>query len=1082
MLLGIRWGSLTTKIIVWSFVPTVGILAAVALVTFSAYQQVTEALVIQRDRELTRLSADQLGTQLTTYAERLDGLVRAPDFYEGDSEAQHDALRRAGSRLAVFDGGVVLLDTFGEVVVAEPGLAEGAGRDWSDHPCYREVLRARVFGSSSPIFSNIVAGRAPGAAAVCVAAPVLGEQGELLGTLVGLFGIGESRSFRADIGRLNVAQGGSVYLVDGDGRALYHSDPSVVGSSLSAQPVVQRALAGEADAIRTRDAAGADIVASFASVPGTPWALVIEESWSELTRASQGYQRFLLVLMALGVVVPIAFVTVGVRQITRPISELIDAAQEVASGKFGRTITVRTGDEIEELAEQFNLMSAHLQESYANLERRVADRTKELAALNAIAVTVAQSLDLDEILDDALGKTIDVMGIEAGGVYLLDEQSGLLNLVAHRGFSSELAAEVDALQMGEGFSGRVAETGEPLVVDDVSADPRLTRTAVRKEGLRSVAIAPLSTKGRVVGTLFAQARSHRDFTEQEVQLLSSIGHQIALAVENVRLFENEQRRAEQFEVISEVGRRVTSILSTDELLDQIVLLIHEAFGYDTVEIGLVEGDDLVFTAGIDRDLAPPFQGFSIPVGEGVTGWVAANGELLVVPDVTQEPRFIMVTDTNAQSELAVPIAVGGRTIGVLNVQSQELDAFDASDLAVIQSLADQAAIAIENSRLFLAEQRRSEQFRVISEVGRHITSILDTDELLREMVSLLKQTFGYDLITIGLIEGGTLVFKAGEKTRWREAQFRPPPVKVGGRGITAWVAETGEPLLVDDVEQDVRYLLWPEVAETRSELAVPLRTKGVVIGVLNVESDRPSAFDESDMEVLQSLANQAAIAIENARNYERAQRAAVLEERARLARELHDAVTQTLFSASLIAEALPALWEVDQSEGRELLGTLRQLSRGALAEMRTLLMELRPAALAESSLDDLLRQLADAATGRTGATVDVTVEGPCALPAAVHAAIYRIAQEALNNVVKHAQAGRVTVTLRCEPPAAEAGDVGRVELQVCDDGRGFDPTCIPPESLGLEIMQERTEAIGASLTLDTELDCGTRVTVVWTDV
>ena len=205
-----------------------------------------------------------------------------------------------------------------------------------------------------------------------------------------------------------------------------------------------------------------------------------------------------------------------------------------------------------------------------------------------------------------------------------------------------------------------------------------------------------------------------------------------------------------------------------------------------------------------------------------------------------------------------------------------------------------------------------------------------------------------------------------------------------------------------------------------------------VLGVIAVQSyTTENVYDEGHLNLLPTIAAQAAIAIENARLYEDAQQAAVLEERNRLARELHDAVTQTLFSASLIAETLPSLWESDQDEGRELLKELRQLSRGALAEMRTLLMELRPAALVEASLADLLRQLGEAVTGRTGLPVTVTVEGEYALPSDIHVALYRIAQEALNNVVKHARASQVVVSLSCAPtfpidvPPASGGDARR---------------------------------------------------------
>jgi signal transduction histidine kinase len=210
---------------------------------------------------------------------------------------------------------------------------------------------------------------------------------------------------------------------------------------------------------------------------------------------------------------------------------------------------------------------------------------------------------------------------------------------------------------------------------------------------------------------------------------------------------------------------------------------------------------------------------------------------------------------------------------------------------------------------------------------------------------------------------------------------------------------------------------------------------------------------------------------------ERAEELAVLQERNRLARELHDAVTQTLFSASLIAEALPALWERDQEMGRERLAMLRQMSRGALAEMRTLLLELRPAAVVETGLEELLRQLGEAVTVREGVPVTVEVEGRCELPTDLHVALYRIAQEALNNVVKHAKASQVAVSLRCTPRVPGPGM--KVELGIRDDGQGFDPDHVPPEHMGLSIMRERAEAVGAQLGIVSQIGQGTRLTVVW---
>jgi len=540
-----RWGGLRAKIIAWSFVPTTIILTAVALFTFISYQRVTEDLVLHRDRDVARLSAGQLTTELAEYPDILSALARTADIYDSDPAIQRAALRTARNSLAVFDGGVVILDTFGAVVAAEPEQPEVLGQEWAERLCYSAAVRSQMLGLSEAIFSNIIADGPQGIQVVSIAVPITGEHGEFQGVIVGMFRLGATAvsSFYGDIVRLRIGDAGSAYLVDGSGRVIYHSDVGRIGEDFSSQPTVQQVLEGQAGATRTQSPEQQEIVASFAPVPGTPWGLVIEESWASLTSESQGYQRFLLLLLVLGVAVPILVVAVGIRRITRPIVELINAARDVAQGRFGQTITAQTGDEIEELAVQFNTMSAQLQGSYANLEQKVADRTQELSTLNAIAATVSQSLDLDTVLNLALDKTLQALGIEAGGIYLLDAEAGTLHLAAQRGFSPKAVPEINRLQVGEGFSGRVIESGEPLVVPDVSTDPRLTRMVVRKEGLRSLAVIPLNSKGKVLGTLFAITHATREFTEQDVQLLTSIGNQIGVAVENARLYEQAQQAA-----------------------------------------------------------------------------------------------------------------------------------------------------------------------------------------------------------------------------------------------------------------------------------------------------------------------------------------------------------------------------------------------------------------------------------------------------------------------------------------------------------------------------------------------------------
>ena len=204
---------------------------------------------------------------------------------------------------------------------------------------------------------------------------------------------------------------------------------------------------------------------------------------------------------------------------------------------------------------------------------------------------------------------------------------------------------------------------------------------------------------------------------------------------------------------------------------------------------------------------------------------------------------------------------------------------------------------------------------------------------------------------------------------------------------------------------------------------------------------------------------------------QRTREQAAISERTRLARDLHDAVSQTLFSASIMAEVLPRIWDKNPDEGRRRLQEVRELTKGALAEMRTLLFELRPAALVDVDLCDLLKQLAESVTGRARVPVSTQFEGECVLSPDVKVALYRIAQEALNNVAKHSGADQAHVFVQ------QAG--GRVELHVKDNGNGFDRSGVRPSSLGLGIMRERAQAIGASLEIHSVKGQGTEVVAIW---
>lgn len=256
-----------------------------------------------------------------------------------------------------------------------------------------------------------------------------------------------------------------------------------------------------------------------------------------------------------------------------------------------------------------------------------------------------------------------------------------------------------------------------------------------------------------------------------------------------------------------------------------------------------------------------------------------------------------------------------------------------------------------------------------------------------------------------------------------------------------------------------------------AQLAVPLKSNDEVIGGLMLYYREPRHFAAEEIELAVMFADQATLALENARLRAHTERAAVAAERNRIARDLHDSVTQTLFSASLIAEVLPRLMQRDANLAHARLEELRQLTRGALAEMRTLLLELRPSALKDVEIDELLRQLTEAARGRARIPVSLSCSGKSPLPPDVKVAFYNVAQEALNNVAKHARAHQVHVTL--------VRHDGCARLVVSDDGVGFAIQEVTAEHLGLTIMQERSEGIGAKLTIQSTHNAGTLIALDW---
>lgn len=399
-------------------------------------------------------------------------------------------------------------------------------------------------------------------------------------------------------------------------------------------------------------------------------------------------------------------------------------------------------------------------------------------------------------------------------------------------------------------------------------------------------------------------------------------------------------------------------------------------------------------------------------------------------------------EVRAKDGRVVPLSINSTVVIV--------DGEPAGIQGIARDMTERLRLENELRHLHQQDERRVDQLLALNDIGRKIAALQQLDTLLPHLAQRIGRTFGYHHVRILLQDDAEQLAPAAI---WRSSGVED-------------AREPGlSPLVMRALEGDAGFVADSGSGELHSrrrhtEIAVPIRSSTGVLGVLDVRGGEAGALDESDIFTLQILADQVAVAIENARLYEAGQRLAVSEERNRLARDLHDSVTQELFSMTMIAGALPLLMDRKPDAAKERLQRLHDLARGALAEMRALLFALRPASLEDEGLVSALRKHAAAFEHREGVRVNVECDTEDRMPHPVEEALYRVMQEALNNVAKHARATAVDIHLVCE------GD--RVRLEIADDGCGLAVTALSGGGLGLRGMRERVSMLGGVLTVSSE--------------
>jgi PAS domain S-box-containing protein len=531
------------------------------------------------------------------------------------------------------------------------------------------------------------------------------------------------------------------------------------------------------------------------------------------------------------------------------------------------------------------------------LKRRAA----QLALLNDIGGKISAVLDLDSVLYRAAHLVQESFGYHHVALFAVDHDQGELVMRARAGDFADIYPAEHRLKLGQGMVGWVGQSGKRLLANDVSAEPYYINLYPDVVPTRSELSVPLCVGDKIVGVLDIQSPELGAFDENDVMVMETLADQVAAAVENARLYEAVQqelaerkraeealgRRAAQLALLNDVGSKIAAVLDLEAVLDIAARLVQESFGYHHVGLFTLDRDheELVMRAkaGDFTDLYPPEH--RLKLGQGIVGWVGYYGKSLLANDVSVEPHYVNLYPdvVPTRSELSVPIGVAGEVVGVIDVQSPELDAFDENDVMVMETLADQIAAAVENARLYeavqqeLAERKRAEealgrraaQLALLNDIGGKIAAVLDLDSVLDRAAHLVRENFGYHHVGLFTLdrEQEELVMraKAGDFT-----DLYPPEHRLKlGQGIVGWVGQSCESLLANDVSAEPRYVnLYPDVVSTRSELSVPVCVGGQVVGVLDIQSPEFNAFDEDDVMVKETLANQIAVAIENARLYE----------------------------------------------------------------------------------------------------------------------------------------------------------------------------------------------------------------------
>jgi PAS domain S-box-containing protein len=552
-------------------------------------------------------------------------------------------------------------------------------------------------------------------------------------------------------------------------------------------------------------------------------------------------------------------------------------------------------------------------EDEAALQRQL----EELAVLHSASLAASNALNIDKLIEQVTNIIGETLYPDNCGILLFDRSTSTLKPhPSYRGTSPENLLK--QLSITQGITGKVAQTGRPIRLGDVTKELAYLEVT---GGVQSELCVPIVSRGQVMGVINTESKKQDAYSERDERLLTTIAHTLATAVDKLRSFEESQQRAVELEALYQASRSLALSLEPEIIGKNLITTMDKMLGYEFASVHLLDEQSQSLSLlsisqkaqdpeNYERDKTSLFNE-KVLVGAGILGWVAQYGQAIRVGDVTKEERYFAVLK-NIRSELCVPLVARGKVIGVLNIESTYINAYSERDENLLSALANSAAIALENARLYKSELARREQAETLRTATASLSTALDIQSLYQIILDAAAKLVPYAYASIELLKQGCLEMVAQrghldskpieQKRAWNSNQW--------DNWKDVW-KEQYRPIILTDLLSD-DFAENKDSQSVRSCMRIPIVAGDKVFGLFNLDSEKPNFFTEEHASILQTFANQVGIAIEKTQLYQDALRAA--DRRAVLHRISQDIVRFTQDSEqiySAIHEAAGKLMPCD---------------------------------------------------------------------------------------------------------------------------------------------------------------------------